>query len=141
MKGGAVKPDYYWTAFGFEDFGINTLHCTHKYFGGLDLCDEDAVAWMIDGYFKKNPGTAFTPTFDRKAKFGRNEDEPVLVCDRDYLFYPDLKQGLDVFKDDQYPKYQPHVSCDELWGQFSSKVDRYYFVKNKTVLREWELEG
>ena len=116
-----INKDYkgkYMTCFYFTtDFGIPHCHCTHKYF---DTQDDEAVQKIIqtiDQYFKDNPDALTAPrkwVFDKFEMFGPEKDTPVLRRMGETTdMFPDLKQKLDAFRDEEYPVYKPHITLEQ----------------------------
>jgi len=116
------------------------LHCTHKYLGELKPAQFFKVADVIDGWFYENSDSA--------------EFEPprLLFCIPRWLngqrtlfpadggakdLFPDLRKKLDVFRKDDYKRYQPHITCER--RMIDEPLVWYALMSNDHVWRKWPL--
>lgn len=102
----------YWSEFRFGTPGLAKFHCTHKFFGQLSDAVAAQVWTTIDDYFRTHLVRPFYVPFKNAEMFGPWKDVRVLTCDPGYVvdLLPDLRAQLDVFKEDDYKPYRPHIT-------------------------------
>jgi len=114
---GKHVPDHptWWTCFYYSGHTPPDLHCTHKYFGDLEDEAVDKIKELLKQYFSKKPFKAFQVTFNQEKMFGPENDTRVLIPTKynKENFMLDLKNKLDIYKDDKHGSYKPHVTTDK----------------------------
>lgn len=129
----------FYTCFKFKEYQPAELHCTHKYLGKISDEQLSQVVAIIDSYFTKNTVDSFAPTFNQEDWFGPNQDLRVLKADpslHNYLL--DLKNQLDIFRVENHPVYNPHVTNTQ-FKTINLPFYSYVLVKNGMVYKEWVL--
>lgn len=129
----------YYTCFLYKDKSPSELHCTHKYFGGMDEKAVAKVVGLIDEWFTGAwPGVPIVD-FCVKDKFGAKYDTEVLKPQKPYpLLLPVLRGALDTIAKDQYKDYRPHVTC--ALERINEPFDRYALVgSGGVIIKEWKL--
>lgn len=116
------------------------LHCTHKWLGVIEPTDFQKVAGICDEYFKI-PKTFPLAIFNKPDEFITSAGNKVRVL-KSFIhtdrFFLDLRAQLDVFKKDEYPIYQPHItikgfSDTALNGSFYC----YAIMSGEKILKYW----
>lgn len=126
----------YYTAFIYAVKTANFRHCTHKYLGQLSGKTARRMEKKIDHYFlkeRKLPVVSFT----EPRLFGDNRDTPVMVP-QTYVgseFFPDLRDSLDEFREDDFP-YTPHVTTDSK-EPITAPFAHYALIADGKVIRTW----
>jgi len=130
----------YWTCFGFANFPPNKLHCTHKFLGELTEVQANQIKGLLSTYFSKvQPWTPFKAKFNKEELFGHEKNVHVLITDlQKKAFYPSLRVLLDRFNQDDFPEYQPHITCPENWKVWDQELVKYCFMKGDQVIQCWK---
>lgn len=139
-KESVPKDPTFWTTFLFQGTSPQDLHCTHKFLGKQEDDSVKKIIKTLDNYFAKNPFKTFTCDFGVEEFFGENNDIRVLtpnkkINDKNLLL--DLRDKLEVFKEDSYPSYLPHVTT-EFVKKVSLPITGYALLFGNTILRKYE---
>lgn len=131
----------YYTAFVYKNHDPKELHCTHKYLGALDADQATLVISMVDGWFKRTllnsfPRVAFTEV----DLFGPKKDIRVLKPKEGnggLSVFDSLRGALDLFRPDDFPKWNAHVSTTDLNSVHIPFFSYALLDNDGTVIREW----
>lgn len=134
----AWSNETYWACFAFEDEVPDDLHCTHKYFGEQDAGTLEDIKQVLGDYFKATPLTTIQARFDTEEFFGEDKDVRVLrLADGEDMeqFHLGLRSKLDVFAEDRFPDYKPHVTTD--LPLVEKPLTRYCLCQGDKIIQEW----
>lgn len=101
-----------YTAFLFQGYSPEILHCTHKYLGEVSYQTLQEISAHIKLYRSTQNFQPPKVVFDKREMFGENADTPVLVPSVYDLkdFFPNLRAFLGQYRKDDFPEYRPHVT-------------------------------
>lgn len=130
----------YYTAFGFNKFSIKEIHCTHKYLGKLSLDDEEKVIKIIENYLNKKKLKSFIEDFSQVEYFGSLKNIRVItpIYPKFDYYLLDLREQLSIFKKDDFPTYQPHISTNT-FNRINNYFDYFCIVKDNQIIKKWLL--
>lgn len=125
-----------WTAFCFEPYTPEQLHCTHKFFDEQSVATTVEIAEIIDRHLKGG-FKPFKIFFDREEMFGPKKDVRVLTPSYCNLgqFYPELRAELNRFRKDDWP-YSPHITSHDIHS-INLPFHSYVLMRNDEVVKEW----
>lgn len=124
-----------YTCFGFDNYDINTIHCTHKYLGkNLEETDVSDIIKIIDAYLQ--PGAPKAPCYFTSPNI---DERGTIWLSQELHEYAALRLELRRYRKDDYTGY-PHITGGEPYAKtLPNWFDSYNLVKDGIVIKEWSI--